>query len=152
MSGNVQVLGLDDLRQRMFHWPAELDRAVRDRVTVEVQPLVGAMRSLAGAVGGSAPLAARSVRVQSTSAGMAVVATATAVLYGAEFGSDRKRRRSYVNRSRKGTAYVVTRRTTKQFKPHLGRRGYWFWPTVRSDLKGINARVGKAINEVVSGG
>lgn len=35
------------------------------------------------------------------------------VFYGAEFGGQR-------------------RPTTQQFPPHLGRRGYFFWPTVRN--------------------
>jgi len=37
-----------------------------------------------------------------------------------------------------------------QFAPFLGTRGYWFWPTARTDLKGINARIGKILSSVVS--
>jgi len=44
----------------------------------------------------------------------------------------------------------VRRRTTKQFHPHLGRRGYWFWPAVRKDLKGINRRVYELLAKAVN--
>jgi hypothetical protein len=54
---------------------------------------------------------------------------------GGEFGGrlGKKRRvRGYVfGRPVRATPGVVTRRTTMQFLPHLGERGYFFWPTLR---------------------
>jgi hypothetical protein len=103
-------------------------------------------------VGGSATIASRALRIVSTGGGVAVTAGSTPVTMGAEFGSfgKRSKKRAYVTRSRKGNAYVVRRRTKVQFRPHLGRRGYWFWPAVRKDLKGINRRVGELIREAVN--
>jgi len=55
-----------------------------------------------------------------------------AVLFdGAEYGGRKSKRVTYATRSRQGRAYVVRRRTTMQFLPHLGREGYFYWPTIR---------------------
>jgi len=72
------------------------------------------------------------------------------VLKGAEFGGRRRKKKAVVTRSRSGRGYIMRRRTTMQFAPFLGTRGYWFWPTARTDLKGINARIGKILSSVVS--
>jgi hypothetical protein len=71
---------------------------------------------------------------------------------GAEYGGGKRPKRAYVNRSRSGRPYVVRRRTTKQFHPYLGTRGYWFWPTVRLDLKGIRKRIKTAVVQAVTRG
>jgi hypothetical protein len=91
----------------------------------------------------------------STPDGMSIVAggtggTASVVLKGAEFGGRRRKKKAVVTRSRSGRGYIMRRRTTMQFAPFLGTRGYWFWPTARTDLKGINARIGKILSSVVS--
>lgn len=71
------------------------------------------------------------------------------VFAGAEFGG-RKRRRTYAMR-RRGTAFVMhRRRTTMQFLPHLGKRGYFFWPSVREKLTGIAARTAKVVQDEVN--
>lgn len=151
MPATIQIIGLDPLQRRVKTWPQRIDDSVNDQILVEVQPLLGTMRGLAHGVGGSAVRAARRLRVVSTADGMSVSAGGDPVIFGAEFGSKRKRRRAYVSRSRAGRGFVVPRRrTTMQFKPHLGRRGYWFWPAVRTDLRGINRRVHDLIVEAVS--
>lgn len=151
MSATVQVLGLDPLTRRVKTWPQRIDSAVHEQVLVEVRPLVSTMRGLAAGAGGVAARAARRTHTVSTADGVSVVAAGEPFMFGAEFGSKRKRRRSYVTRSRAGRGYVVPRRrTTMQFRPHLGRRGYWFWPAVRTDLRGINRRVAELLRETVS--
>lgn len=51
--------------------------------------------------------------------------------YGAEFGGQH-RRTTYYGRSKLGSRYIIIRRrTTMQFRPHRGREGYWFTPTIR---------------------
>ena len=55
----------------------------------------------------------------------------------------------YATRSPLGRAYVVRRRTTMQFLPHLGREGYFLWPTVREWLPKINKAIGEAVREVL---
>lgn len=58
-----------------------------------------------------------------------------AVLFdGGEYGGRKSRKVTYATRSPAGRAYVVNRRTTMQFLPHLGREGYWYWPTIREWL------------------
>ena len=50
---------------------------------------------------------------------------------GGEFGGRKGRKVSYATHSPNGRPYRVRRRTTMQFLPHLGREGYFFWPTIR---------------------
>ena len=149
MSATVQVLGIDPLTKRVKTWPQQIDHALHDQILVEVRPLLSTMRGLAH--GGVAAHAARHLRIASTADGISVAASGDPTIFGAEFGSKRKRRRSYVTRSRAGRGYVVPRRrTTMQFAPHLGKRGYWFWPAVRTDLRGINRRVYELMRKTVS--
>jgi hypothetical protein len=150
MPAIIQVIGLDSLTNRMTSWPRQIDDAVHDQVLVEVRPLMSTMHGLASSYGGVARKAAEHLTIASTQDGVSVTAGGAPMIFGAEFGSHRKRRRSLVTRSRRGTPFVVPRRrTTMQFKPHLGRRGYWFWPAVRTDLKGINRRVFQIIMKAV---
>ena len=147
----IEILGIDPLTRRVKTWPNQIDDAVHEQILVETRPLISTMHSLAHGVGGVAVHASRNLRIVSTADGVSVTAAGDATIFGAEFGSKRNRRnrRAYVNRSRRGKAFVVRRRTTMQFKPHLGKRGYWFWPAVRTDLRGINARVFKLLSKVV---
>jgi hypothetical protein len=150
MPASISILGIDPLTNRVRTWPKAISDAVLQQVLVEARPLVSHMRSRAASVGGSARIAGRTVALVASRDGVSVTAGGTPVLFGAEFGSKRGgRRRAYVTRSRKGTPYVVRRRTKLQFPPFLGSRGYWFWPTVRTDLKGINRRVGAILAEAV---
>ena len=50
---------------------------------------------------------------------------------GGEYGGRKSRKVTYATRSPLGKAYIVRRRTTMQFLPHLGREGYVYWPTIR---------------------
>jgi len=152
MPATIEILGIDPLTRRVQTWPRVIDSALRDQILVEARPLIDSMRSLAGAVGGVAVHASRRLEIVSTADGISVTAGGDPTIFGAEFGSKRatRRRTAYVNRSRAGRPYIVRRRTTKQFHPHLGRRGYWFWPAVRKDLKGINRRVYELLAKAVS--
>ena len=152
---NVKVEGLDAIAARAARWPAEVDQAVQKAIRDEVTPMLGHMTSRAGAVSRPAAMAARTARMSSTAGGMAIMAGGTGnlgsvLLKGSEFGGRRRPKKAVVMRSPKGKGYIARRRTTQQFKPFLGTRGYWFWPTARKDLKGVNARVGEIIREVVN--
>lgn len=154
MSGTyVRILGIDTLTGKMTSWPKRIDDAVQDQILHEVKPLVDHMKGKASTIGGAARMVARTTRTVSTQDGMSVVVggggLAGVLMAGAEYGGRKRPKRAYVNRSRKGRGYIVRRRTTQQFKPHLGSRGYWFWPTARKDLKGINKRVAAVISKVV---
>jgi len=149
----VSIVGLDALTNRVKTWPVAINQAIHEQVLVETQPLIGHMHALAGAVGGSATHAARGLRISSTTKGVSVVASGSATLHGAEFGANRPGPYiTYATTSRAGRAYAVRRRTKGQFRPWLGRTGYWFWPTVRTDLKGINQRVGQILMKAVGNG
>ena len=146
MSASVAIIGADQLLRRVAKWPADIQRAVAKQITREVEPLTAHMRSRASGYGRMATLAASTVRLATVPAGLTLTAggrtdLASTLLYGAEYGGRKRPRRPYATRSRSGGAYIVRRRTTMQFRPHLGSRGYWFWQTARTDLKGINKRV-----------
>jgi hypothetical protein len=155
MSASIEVLGLDPLTRRVSLWPREIDDAVADEIRDIVEPMATHMKSRASAVGGACRIVGPTVAVSTTSTGMAVTVglsgLAAVLSKGAEYGGRRRGKRSYVTRSRKGHGYLVRRRTTQQFKPFLGTRGYFFWPTARTDLKGINQRVGALLREVADG-
>lgn len=70
--------------------------------------------------------------------------------YGGEYGGRKPQKVTYGTRSPRGRAYFVWRRTTMQFLPHLGRRGYFLWPTVRAWLPKINKSVDDAVVKVLS--
>lgn len=77
-------------------------------------------------------------------------ATLGAVLFdGAEYGGRKATRVPYATRSPLGRAYVVRRRTTMQFKPHLGREGYFYWPTIREWLPRITKQQDAALRKAL---
>lgn len=154
MTATVKLEGMDVLQSKVKDWPTEVAEAVHQQIMKEVQPLLAHMKGRAFAIGGSARPVARTARLVSTQDGMSVVVggsgLARLLTSGAEYGGRKRPKRAYVTRSRKGRGYIVRRRTTQQFKPHLGSRGYWFWPTARKDLKGINKRVAAVLAKVVN--
>lgn len=71
-------------------------------------------------------------------------AKAGELFFGAEFGGGSNKKfeavtREYTTRAgntrskRVGSRYAGSKNTTNQFRPHLGRTGYWFWPQIRKD-------------------
>lgn len=137
-----------------------LDRDVakdlRQRMKTEaVDPLARSIR-LAGATS-TDPLSRIAAKTVKTRAGnkptLVGAATGTdpvgrAVFYGAEFGSQGERRTRYIltNRTWRG---IVTRHTTRQFRPHRGRQGYWFHPTLRKKLPEATAVIWGIVNDAV---
>lgn len=117
---------------------AEFVKARRDRV-----PAIGA--------GGNAKT------------GVSGGATAGQLFFGAEFGggSNKKFERE-TTKSQYTTASGKTRtrttfgkatfsgekHTTNQFRPWLGRTGYWFWPTLRADSDRMMQRWEKAVDAI----
>lgn len=71
---------------------------------------------------------------------------------GAEFGGQRRiaRVRQPVYGKRPRSSYV--KRTTMQFRPHVGRRGYEVWPTIRREqdkiVEGYSLAFDKAMKRV----
>lgn len=74
-----------------------------------------------------------------------------AVLFsGGEYGGRKSKRVVYATRSRLGTPYIVRRRTTMQFLPHLGREGYFFWPAVRDSMKRLTKQQEDIVSKALS--
>lgn len=131
--------------------PPELDRMIRrfgnGRI---VQQAVGQVvaDSAPGPTGPPRFASLVNTTVRPTAAGFSVTSSGV-VAKGAEFGGRRGPKRSYVT-SRKGTAYLVRRRTTMQFLPWVGNRGYAIVPSMRRSLRGIRKRILTAITEAVT--
>lgn len=89
-----------------------------------------------------------STRVQTNRAGF-TVASSGLLTMGAEYGGRSGVYRSYATRSRKGNPYIVRRRTTMQFLPNLGTRGYAIMPAMRRSMGGIHKRILTAVEESV---
>jgi hypothetical protein len=70
---------------------------------------------------------------------------------GGEFGGRKSKRESYSSRSPNGKAYVVRRRLTMQFLPHLGNEGYFFWPTMRDWLPKLFKQQQETLEKVMGG-
>lgn len=154
----IELRGLTAVRTLFGRMPARVrDAAVAHINRHEVTPLASDIRRHGYAQGAVPAMAASTTRVQSLANGARVTlggsGTLGAVLTpGAEYGGRRRPKRPYVTRSRNGTPYVIRRRTTMHFRPNLGSRGYFVWPTTRRDLKGIRKRLHDAIVKAVDRG
>jgi hypothetical protein len=140
----IEVTGLRKLLDRFRRLPKRIDTGLADYIVdEELRPMAADMRSAAGGVGRHAPRAAQAMSVAETGNAGRLVARGPSnhTLYGAEYGGRKRGKRPYATRSRDGNAYIVRRRTTMQFLPNLGQRGYWYWPTARKDLRGIKRRL-----------
>jgi hypothetical protein len=155
----ARLKGVDELRAQTRALPRGVSVAVADHLhRDEVLPLAQDMRARAGRYGRIGARAASTIEVRATPQGATLDAGGTgsdlgAILFaGSEYGG-RMRKRTYARRGRAGgSAHAVTRRTTQMFLPHLGRRGYWFWPAMRTDLRGIIGRTSTVVQKVIDDG
>jgi hypothetical protein len=69
---------------------------------------------------------------------------------GGEYGGRKSKKVTYATRSRAGRPYIVRRRTTMQFLPHLGREGYMFWPQIRDWLPKLYKQQQETLEKAVS--
>lgn len=120
----------------------------------EVRPIVTRARQRANRQGKLASKAGSTIRYKVTRDGALVTMGGAGfgglMFAGSEYGGQ-KRRTTYTRRSKNGKSHLVrNRRSTMMFKPHLGRRGYFYWPTVRSETKGIVNRMTKVVDDVVT--
>lgn len=70
---------------------------------------------------------------------------------GAEYGGRKSKKVSYATRSPLGKAYIVRRRTTMQFLPHLGREGWFYWPAVREWIPKLAKAQEQAVEKALGG-
>jgi hypothetical protein len=148
----AQIDGLVPCRQFFASLPREVQDAARQQIAREAAHTAAAQR--ARAFTGAQRIAARTVRLEAVENGSGVRAGGAGLggelFAGSEFGGRRKRK-TYAARSRRGRAYIIhRRRTTMQFLPNVGTRGYWFWPAARQTLTGISLRVRNVIENQVT--
>lgn len=148
----IELQGLLPLQRKLNRASAAILGAVADHVASKEAPaMVRTMRSRSGS-NKTLRIASSTASMRRTRTGATVVTQAAGlaatVLMGSEFGG-RRRVKAYVSRSRNGTPYVLRRHTTMQFGPFLGRHGYWFWPSIRTEARGIRKRVLTVANKAV---
>jgi hypothetical protein len=149
---HARIDGIREARGRLTRAPERVKRAAVEHLqNDEVIPLAADMRARAGRYGAIGRRAASTVTVTARGDGAVLEAGGAsglgAILFaGSEYGG-RIRKRTYARRNRGGSgAHPVKRKTTMMFLPHLGRRGYWFWPAMRADLRGLIGRTSAAID------
>jgi hypothetical protein len=154
----VQAIGFDKAIRKLSGVDKRLAAEVKQKaIQAEARALAGKARAAAGLR--IQRLAATTVRTETTASGADIhggggSGPAGAVFKGAEFGARGVRRTSYVRRANRGRGRpgVVRRRTTRQFPPYLGRHGYFYWPTLRAGIKGIQRRIQQAIERELGRG
>jgi hypothetical protein len=126
---NYEIKGLDQTLRAFNQYGKDANRELRQAAGVHAERLVAAI-TLAGQANPQSALAASSVKRRAdrvpaiTAGGSRRIKPTTRprrkvsagdIFFGAEFGGGR-------------------RPSTRQFPPYAGRRGYWFWPTIRASL------------------
>lgn len=155
VQARVELTGMGAVRARFTRAPVTVqDEAVRV-IQREADPMVRAMSAATFTAiqrHAADSLAIRRDRFGVELAGAAAGSALDRALYhGGEYGGRKSTRVRYATRSRAGRAYAVRRRTTMQFLPHLGRDGYFVWPTVREWLPKINRAIGDNVARVLGG-
>lgn len=134
----LRITGAKETLAAFRGLPKEASQSLRERTLALSEVLAQAARSAAASEGRQAPLLAGTVkavrdRVPAIQAGGSRSvgsrkAPAFKVLFGSEFGSNRLR----------------------QFKPHRGRQGYWFFPTVEREQDAIATAWQEVADDVVN--
>ena len=122
---SVEVEGLKELQRRVRNLPKQAQEELRQAAQAIADMELPRLRAAASGSSRQAGAIASSIRSRRDRfpaiaaggrgrTGVSGGATAGQLFYGAEFGGRRSR-------------------TTMQFRPHLGQRGYFFFPTLRAD-------------------
>jgi hypothetical protein len=152
---SIDVQGYDEAVRRVGSMDARIRKAMVEQIQrKEVPPAAARMRGKASSR--IMQRAASTVRVEMNADGASIRGggggLGGTLFAGAEFGG-RQKRTTYPRRSRGGGAHVVhRRRTTMMFLPHLGSRGYFFWPSIRETFTGIAARTARTVQQEVDRG
>ena len=145
-------MGFDSPVRAFRAMPKELKRTTATRSRTLAEPLATVLRGAGAAQGSHAGAVARRVRSTTSGGVPAVRASGLPYVMGSEFGGGIRRGTYYTHRG--GTRYlIVNRHTTAQFRPYLGRTGYWWTPSLRANGAGRAAVLvgwSKIVDEVVS--
>lgn len=158
----LDVEGLRPFLRRLNQLPKTAQKEIREVAQMvaadEVNRIVSAgeasdaqSRAVAGFVRASRDRVPAISAGGSRRTGVTGGATAGQLFFGAEFGGRSRKRfeditstvRGRTGRARTvrvGSRFVGRKNTTAQFRPHLGRTGYWFWPTLRRDRDRMYSR------------
>lgn len=151
MSASIRTTGLDGVL-------AEVRRGKLQRELVQMLHKSG--NELARDIRGEAftrvqRRAASTVRVDTTNTGVEVSGgtgggLGRTLFPGAEFGG-RATKKRHVRVPVYGSRPVwIRKRTTMMFAPHLGKHGYFFWPTVRTWLPEVRKDTTAVIEDTVT--
>ena len=125
---------------------------LRKRVKAEIEdPLAGKIRRAANGPHGR--LAASTVKTTGGSKPAIWLGRgsglAADVAFGSEFGGQKSKKVQHLMTSRtRARRYIIQRRTTMQFRPHLGQRGYWMSPTMRQNFPETLAKTVEIVEDV----
>jgi hypothetical protein len=132
----------------------EVRKALRTRVADDIEaPLVGKIKAAASGPHGRAAATTVSMTrgdVPAIWLGRGGSDLGRAVAYGSEFGG-RKQTKVKIIRRTKNTRRIYERRTTMQFREHLGRRGYWLVPTMKREAPTTIRSLLKILDETLQG-
>ena len=144
MRVGIEVEGLREVLARLNKLGPDLNREVRVSAKEIAEEEAGRIRSAAGASGDivsaavGATVRARSDRLPSIVGGgarrlnqLSGKPRLSEVFFGAEYGGGK-------------------RATTRQFRPHKGRTGYWFWPQIREDQEQILQKWTEGLERVLN--
>lgn len=143
-----------DLSRDLVRLPDTIGRAVQEHLrNEETRPMVPAMRSRARSR--MAKRAAGTVTYKNIAGGGRIHAggggsLGAILMAGTEYGARGNRKKTYARDSPNGVAHTVRRRTTRMFSPWVGKTGYWFWPIVRQDMRGLVGRTADVMDEAVA--
>lgn len=132
MNVTVKTPGWDSSIRSLRAMPADVRKEVTRRGrTVIAEPVAHEIKSEGQSQGRHAAAVARTVKTTMRNGQPGITAGGPPYTLGSEFGGQKSRKIGYPTRSPQGTRYLVYRRTTMQFRPHQGREGYWFFPTIK---------------------
>jgi hypothetical protein len=136
LSLGASAPGWDSTLSAMRAMPRDIKAEVSRRGRDLAEPLAAELRSSGHAQGGQAARVADTVKSGMRGGIPNVTARGKPYTAGSEWGGGR-RRSTYYGTSPLGRRYlIVQRHTTKQFRPHRGREGYWFTPTFSAGGRG----------------
>jgi hypothetical protein len=153
MAFSVEMLGSKELKAALRQAPKHIHDALANESVIRVNRIQATASARASQLGTLQAKAGATIHAQRINDGGEVsggggAGLGSIVFMGSEFGGRRKLK-SYATRSRSGKAYIARRHTTRQFKLHLGTRGYFFWPAVRKELRGFSDTCARLIEENV---
>lgn len=174
MRMNLAVEGLKPFLTRISALPKtaqnEIRQAAQGIADDEVERIVSAGKaSDKQSAAAAAFIKSRKDRVPAIAAGGAKKtgvsggAKAGELFFGAEFGGGSNKKfereltetvyttstgKTRTRRTYSAAKLVGSKKSTNQFRPHLGQTGYWFWPQLRADRDRMMSRWEAVVNAI----